>query len=998
MPRQRLRLRRLPGPGPEVWIGPDTVEQAVRLIIPYLEDTSNTAHKAIYFDGWQGLAASAVLRAIAEHHPPSLVEKFDKIIHVDCSKWKSRRALQRLIAEELKLPQRVMDIFDKQDQEDDFRGVDESSRAEIQDAGAEINRALREHICLVFFHNGSGNTIDLNDFGIPQPLMDQWFAFGSKVLWTFRGRLRLNPGISEKVDNSHLFLYEDSLIKPWNYLLQNEAREISGYMDKLGEAVEECCLYLLSLNSQGGNIMDYDWAPHASNYWVCDGIIQGGQGDEAWEVAATLHQHLNIDDYSSNALPYFGAQLKTPPKRWIFVKDRSVVHPESTSFFLGAAASGSDPPLLPNGMFHQSDKLRVLKLCHCSFSFSSPPFHSCLNLRFLGLDSCKDQQAEEPKKQDMTTMDFFKSLWVIDICNTDWDLPSSPERIEQMSANIREVHIKNGRFWYIIFALGQLQNLRKLRVIDPTCSCETGGKDEFTVLPSLSRSTSLKTLVLDGCVGLEHVEGLPPSLESFSLHARPRKDNYKEAKISRISMAGCARLSDFTLRGSLPNLEELDLSSTRVKTLDLTTQVVQAPNLQQIILLECLQLRAIIWPEEGLPTLTVLHIDSSASPAQTKPPEVYVTIMDIGFFQSLVLQSNVRFCWKSNRYHLNLCVPCTVNVKGQSYMKDKMGPCNSGKIMGPPQPKSLTPNTYNTYIDVSIDNIIIDHDYNNGMQFQPLGSHVEIGDGISFIRTDNKRGVKAIIFVMNKAESLHAHDNSCITTTIPEHMMSIGNEKLTWRHLKSCHMVRCPKMHTAFSIINDYCNFEELVNFWAADLPMTHCIWSKERTWYLRDHISFAKLQSIHLFSCPRLTFVLPFSMLYTLGSLETLHIVFCGDLRQVFPVAPEVLTRIANYHKGVLEFPNLKHIYLHQLFKLQHICKAKMFAPKLETIRVRGCWGLKRLPAVDRDSRPIVDCEKDWWDKLEWDGPEAGHDPSLFQPRHSAYYKKPLPRVSVLR
>nr|XP_051228491.1 uncharacterized protein LOC127345997 [Lolium perenne] len=74
------------------------------------------------------------------------------------------------------------------------------------------------------------------------------------------------------------------------------------------------------------------------------------------------------------------------------------------------------------------------------------------------------------------------------------------------------------------------------------------------------------------------------------------------------------------------------------------------------------------------------------------------------------------------------------------------------------------------------------------------------------------------------------------------------------------------------------------------------------------------------------------------------------------------------------------------------------MFAPKLEKVRLRGCWGLRRLPAIGQESHPVVDCEKDWWDKLEWDGLEAGHHPSLFEPCHSSYYKKPLPRVSVLR
>ena len=66
-------------------INADTIEIAVKNIVPYLEDTSNTAHKAIYFDGWQGLAASAVLRAIAKDPPPSLLKKFDKIIHGNSS-------------------------------------------------------------------------------------------------------------------------------------------------------------------------------------------------------------------------------------------------------------------------------------------------------------------------------------------------------------------------------------------------------------------------------------------------------------------------------------------------------------------------------------------------------------------------------------------------------------------------------------------------------------------------------------------------------------------------------------------------------------------------------------------------------------------------------------------------------------------------------------------------------------------------------------------------
>jgi len=132
---------------------------------------------------------------------------------------------------------------------------------------------------------------------------------------------------------------------------------------------------------------------------------------------------------------------------------------------------------------------------------------------------------------------------------------------------------------------------------------------------------------------------------------------------------------------------------------------------------------------------------------------------------------------------------------------------------------------------------------------------------------------------------------------------------------------------------------------------------------------------------------------------LETLHIHCCGDLRQVFLMEKEFLETIssARHEKGKLEFSNLKSLYLYELQNLQQICEAKLFAPKLETIYIRGCWGLRRLPATA--DRPVaVDCEKDWWDKLEWDGMESGHHPSLFEPSHSKYYKRRHLRTTVLR
>jgi hypothetical protein len=133
--------------------------------------------------------------------------------------------------------------------------------------------------------------------------------------------------------------------------------------------------------------------------------------------------------------------------------------------------------------------------------------------------------------------------------------------------------------------------------------------------------------------------------------------------------------------------------------------------------------------------------------------------------------------------------------------------------------------------------------------------------------------------------------------------------------------------------------------------------------------------------------------------SLETLHIIHCGNLRHVFVPQDE------KYQHTSVDFPKLTTIHLHDLPALRQICEAtKMLAPALETIRIRGCWSLRRLPALKGRNkpgkrRPVVEIEKDVWDALEWDEVDAGHHHSLYEaPVHSRYYKRRTLRTTVLR
>ena len=237
------------------------------------------------------------------------------------------------------------------------------------------------------------------------------------------------------------------------------------------------------------------------------------------------------------------------------------------------------------------------------------------------------------------------------------------------------------------------------------------------------------------------------------------------------------------------------------------------------------------------------------------------------------------------------------------------------------------------------------------------------------------------------AESLHVHD-AATSASMPSGY---------WYRLKWCHVERCPNMDTIFPAeAIDYEN--QLQTIWASDLQMARCIWSQGVK--INRYGSFEKLQHLHLRSCPRLQFALPV-WVASFPSLETLHIIHCGDLTHVFVLDEKYPEEIVA--RGV-PFPKLTTIHLHDLPKLRQISEVKMLAPALQTLRIRGCFGLRRLPALPGREpgvkRPAVEMEKDVWDALEWDGLAAGHHPSLFEPPvHSRYYRRRrLLRGTVLR
>ena len=86
---------------------------------------------------------------------------------------------------------------------------------------------------------------------------------------------------------------------------------------------------------------------------------------------------------------------------------------------------------------------------------------------------------------------------------------------------------------------------------------------------------------------------------------------------------------------------------------------------------------------------------------------------------------------------------------------------------------------------------------------------------------------------------------------------------------------------------------------------------------------------------------------------------------------------------------PKLKHLCLHELPKLYGIVTwtvRRLLEPNLETVKIRGCWSLTELPLIHSNKVVSCDCEKEWWDNLDWDFREQS---SYYKPIHSRHYKK---------
>ena len=262
----------------------------------------------------------------------------------------------------------------------------------------------------------------------------------------------------------------------------------------------ECCLYELFLQYSFHRATGFDWVAHAPNYWMCDGIIKG---DGTREITDALHQEIHWVCNNASRLDEVFERLMEDPEapflvvkkdgisfsrespccRWICMTSKNLTIQEDTKAILERASSlfvaldkSENPQGLPNVFLKHCCNLGVLILCHCSFSFMSPPFLQCEGLRFLGLDHCTHDNRSEGAGNNANWV-CLQSLWVLDLRYTEWDAILSEENMDIMT-NLRELNIEGFMCWQLISRLqGRLCYLQKLRIIKPTHKAETTSTD-----------------------------------------------------------------------------------------------------------------------------------------------------------------------------------------------------------------------------------------------------------------------------------------------------------------------------------------------------------------------------------------------------------------------------------------------------------------------------------------------------------------------------------------
>nr|CAD1832880.1 unnamed protein product [Ananas comosus var. bracteatus] len=953
----------------------------------------------IYVEAWNGVGATALLREVAEAVETSEKREFETVIKVvQPALFGNPREIQRAVAKQLNLPPSVTAPLDAEDEDDDFKGKEFSSRYLLWQVADEIYQAVRDRSVLLVLCN------NLVDAELSQP--KQWpvsiIRRGSPnaVLWTSG----MNISREAAPANADLILRieppdEEAAV----YLVYKEAVEIARYIDESsGGSLQTTPLIVLwcfwdaaweigkALAPVIGPIAKYQlrywqeafstWTPSASELLppktlLIDSITHGDWVKSSSSSEEESYRWILVCPPENNI-----------PESWDFFKVcHSSVVSDVSSFF---AHFEKTHEALPDGFFDYFSNVRVLDLLGCVVSPIDSSFLRLRNLRMLRLDRCKvpsldpsHPSAPEGRREPI----LFNDLLVLNLYNSDADTFLLAGKAFELMPNLLELDLKEETSLLHLIALNELrEHMHRLEVLKLSGNVNTNLLQRI-----LSMAISLKELILNDCEGLEYLNfNLPATIETISLQ---RCASLKEVElvdpaaaplpnlktfhlsgsklIAKLSLQGCRKLENVDLQ-ELMGLEVLDLSCTAIKVVDIS----KLPQLKQLFLLGCEQLRRVVSLHERQ-KLDELYLDNYSSgstcnvdrcldsfrnqslanftdgisDANQRSFQAHVVVRDVRLFRSLGYAFPDLSISKARSH---------IHVKSSSTIKKGINVDTVAKLN-----TTITSALY--YVDV-LDRMI-DHRrrHHPSPPAMPLNNHIEVDGGHDY-RIVNENEFRRI---MEFASSLFVHGNTSNLTM-----------DIEFRDLKYFRIERCHNMKFIFPCWKAYDYLVELESIWLSELPRLIALFKGAK---------IKQLKHIYLEFCARLEYVFPSQS--ELHNLERINIRYCGNLTAIFIDDDDNEDQRGSAPKLL---PNLKSIRLQELPKLQHIYKPNICAPSLEEIKIMGCFNLKKLPLFGRSDahsmRAVkINCEKDWWDKLQWDGLESNHHSSLLNPKHCPYYKK---------
>jgi len=286
--------------------------------------------------------------------------------------------------------------------------------------------------------------------------------------------------------------------------------------------------------------------------------------------------------------------------------------------------------------------------------------------------------------------------------------------------------------------------------------------------------------------------------------------------LKEISLRGCANLKNLFLRGVLQDLYSLDISGTAVQTLDLSETT--TPKLDELYLLGCDKLCAILWPSQDKRKeyLNKLHIDTSTRLGLTTPPggdehnkegstspsssfsvllggkapyefEWYISVRDVRFLLSL---APMRSYFDNCTTHVEISSPThrTTDAGGSIVSKHNEGNYNSIPVL-----HEHTSTTFKYHLLQAREGCGDDAPFDGRLK-----CYINIQD--TKIWTKSPLGVKETMtsiampdFICDGVLSLHVHD--ALSMAIPG---PVGGR---WNALLWCRVERCPNLDSVFTLL-----------------------------------------------------------------------------------------------------------------------------------------------------------------------------------------------------